>query len=724
MVMVVTFDTLGGASDITTITIGSSTYALVAAQNDNGIQIINITDPSNPTVVSSITDGANGFDTLGGARGITTIQIGSFTYALVAAMDDDGVQIINITDPAAPTVASSINDNTNGFTTLASATDITTVQIDTSIYALVTSNSEDAVQIIQIAESQRKLEPEPVPKPATPANPLAVSSVINNTTDGSGGTFDELDGATNITTVKIDESTYALVISFVFDSLQIIDITNPTMPIVVSSISDGPDFDTLNGASDITTVKIGGSTYALITAAEDHGVQIINITDPTNPTGVSSRVDGESDGAGGVFDEYRGASGIATVPIDGSIYALIAAGLDDGIQIIDITNPRNPTDVSSITNGQDDGTGTNSVFDELDGARGITIATIGVSTYALVASFIDHGVQIIDISDPATPTAVFSINDGDDDGTGTNSAFDELRGADDITTVKIGVSTYALVASNLDDGVQIIDITNPAAPTVASSINDDDTLELRGATAITPITIGVSTYALVASDVDDGIQIINITNPTMPTSASSLSDGSTFATLDGASGITTVQIGASIYALVASGTDDGIQIIRIAESQSEVLSCELTLITVSLDFGTVDVDAIANEGFITIQNSGIVDNNVKIGADFWCDTTNNGCTGFNSVMSPSQTSFDTSPNVPYASKQAFTDFIYDNTGKIPVRGVPASPFMSPDLFTLTPDQTDAVYLQTRAELIPEDGGSPNRFIGDISQEIIFETDCN
>ena len=158
---------------------------------------------------------------------------------------------------------------------------------------------------------------------------------------------------------------------------------------------------------------------------------------------------------------------------------------------------------------------------------------------------------------------------------------------------------------------------------------------------------------------------------------------------------------------------------------TDVTVCEITITDASLEFDTVNVGDISPEGFVVIQNSGNVNNNAKIGADFWCDAADSGCTGFNGVISPSQTSFGiTSPNTSYASKQAFNDFIYDNTGASPIRGVPTSPFMTPDLFTLTPNQIDTAYLQTQVELIPRDGGSLNRFTGDISQEIILESDCD
>ena len=77
---------LFGAASITTAQIGSSHYALVASQDDDGVQIIDITDPASPTPVANLTDGT-AYPELSGAASITTAQIGpsNHHYALVAA---------------------------------------------------------------------------------------------------------------------------------------------------------------------------------------------------------------------------------------------------------------------------------------------------------------------------------------------------------------------------------------------------------------------------------------------------------------------------------------------------------------------------------------------------------------------------------------------------------------------------------------------------------------
>ena len=59
-------------------------------------------DPIVPVPVAAITDEVDGFTELDGAHSIDTTQISGRTYAVVASVDDDGVQIIDITNPTKP----------------------------------------------------------------------------------------------------------------------------------------------------------------------------------------------------------------------------------------------------------------------------------------------------------------------------------------------------------------------------------------------------------------------------------------------------------------------------------------------------------------------------------------------------------------------------------------------------------------------------------------------
>ena len=58
------------------------------------------------------------------------------------------------------------------------------------------------------------------------------------------------------------------------------NIDDPYNPTNASSITDGTRYPTLNGASSITTVIIGGFTYALVASTYNSGVQIIRLSSP------------------------------------------------------------------------------------------------------------------------------------------------------------------------------------------------------------------------------------------------------------------------------------------------------------------------------------------------------------------------------------------------------------------------------------------------------------
>ena len=388
-----------------------------------------------------------------------------------------------------------------------------------------------------------------------PSNPTAVSSI----TDGNNA-YTELNGAIYITTTTINSSTYALVAGQRDNGIQIIDVTDPYVPFAVSSLSHGPTYSKLVDASSIAITTTDSSTYAFVTSPYNHvfeasGVQIIDITNPYAPTPVSTIVDN----AGG-YTELDGANFITTTTIDSSTYALVTAR-DDDVQIIDITNPSNPTAVSSITDGVDG-------FTELKGAASITTMTLNSSTYALVASSDDNGVQIIDITNPSNPTAVSSITDG-------NNAYTELNGAIYITTTTINSSTYALVAGQRDNGIQIIDVTDPYVPFAVSSLSHGPTYsKLVDASSIAITTTDSSTYAFVTSPYNhvfeaSGVQIIDITNPYAPTPVSTIVDNAGgYTELDGANFITTTTIDSSTYALVTARDDDGVQIINLESPMS------------------------------------------------------------------------------------------------------------------------------------------------------------
>ena len=369
---------------------------------------------------------------------------------------------------------------------------------------------------------------------------LSLTAVDNITDDSSLG----LDGAYGITTFKLGSHTYAAVTSNGDDDgVQVLDITNPSNITAAGSQID-PGSSGFGGARGITAFVSDTSTYVAFTAHGGDSVHILSpdgVTDPFHIIGIP-------DEGTRVLD---GASDIATFASGSFLYAAVAAFDDDGVQILNITQPERSTLAGNIT---DDGTNDDDL--ELNGAYGIVAFESKDHTYAAVTAYEDDGVQILDITNPFNIIPASRITD-------TNILY--LNGTQGIATFKSGNHTYIAVAAFYDDGVQILNITDPSNITPAGSIADDgtnaDDLELNGARDITTFVSGNHTYAAVVAYEDDGVQLLDITNPSNIIAAGSI-DTNTLE-LDGASGITTFESGGHIYAAVAANEDNGVQILRI-----------------------------------------------------------------------------------------------------------------------------------------------------------------
>jgi hypothetical protein len=370
---------------------------------------------------------------------------------------------------------------------------------------------------------------------------------------------------------------------------------------ILSEVEDGDDDDgrctvengerCLDGPMDAAITIIAGKTYVVVSSTNDDGMEIIDISDPTSPTSVGRL--GEADDTDRKLD---GANGNAITTIGGKTYAIIVATVDDGIEIIDISDPTSPTSVGRLgdtgTNDDEDSSRCTVANGErcLNGAKEVGIYTTGGSTYAVVTSSLDDGIEIIDISDPTSPTSVGRLGEADD----TDR---ELDGAKGIAIETINGTPYAIVGSIIDDGIEIIDISDPTSPTSVGRMDDDGDKCLDGAKGVRTTTINDKTYVVVSGQVDDCIEIIDISDPTNPTSVSRVDDGTdsgndteagvcTVANgercLDGVRQIAIAEVGeigatsGTHYVITAGRHDNGIDIIDISDPENPTYLLSVT----------------------------------------------------------------------------------------------------------------------------------------------------
>ena len=367
------FDEILGAFGVATIKIDGVPYALVTASIDDGFQVIDMSDPSYPLPVASVTDGEDGFETLDSASFVAAVMIGDEYYAMVTAQRDKGIQIINITDPASPSPTASINSTTAGFGGMTFVNDIAVTEIGGHHYAMV----EDRGQTVFVIN---------VTNPASP-------QYVSNATNGQDGFV--LDGTSGIAATEIGGRYYALVTSFNDNSLQVIDVTNPANPKAAGFARDGEDgFTELRHPLGITTAEIEGRHYALVTASDDDGLQIIDITNPYSLSAVST-----------FTAQVDYPTGVEVIQSGGHHYALVSNTIGrtntSHLYVINVTDPSDPSLVTTVAG---DGTDSFMYFGE---PQSMPVVQVAGRQYVIVPGNLVKGLVVVDMTDPSNPSNPF-----------------------------------------------------------------------------------------------------------------------------------------------------------------------------------------------------------------------------------------------------------------------------------------------------------------------------
>ena len=379
----------------------------------------------------------------------------------------------------------------------------------------------------------------------------SVSNVVHDPTSL------ELNGLREIALFTMGSSTYVIGAAYVDDGFEIIDISNPENPSPVGRCSDGSSCDAtkLKGVSNVAVATIGGTTYAIVLAFLDNAISIFDISTPSSPTQVANMVGTDA-------NKLKRAYGLAVAEFGGKTYAVVVSYTQHSLALVDISDPTSLVYKDHITNSDEVPGGLH-----LNTPVSVAIATISGTTYAVVtaAGETPDGIAIIDIS--TDPTDLEYIGEMDDD------ADKELDGPNGVATTTINGKTYAIVVGQ-DDGISIIDISTPSSPAYVGEIEDDADKELEYGRDVEVATINGRTYAFVAAVDDDALAIIDITTPSSPAYVGEFEDDSnkggctaSQVCLDGARGVVITTIGKDTYAVVTAYNDDGIEIIRVMDRQ-------------------------------------------------------------------------------------------------------------------------------------------------------------
>jgi hypothetical protein len=404
----------------------SGSYAYVT-DGHSGLQVLDISDPAAPVIISSVAIPCNGI-----------AVAGSYAYVL-----GNGLQVLDISDPAVPVIVGSVDAGGYGVAVAGS-------------YAYVAG---DGLQVIDISDPTL---PEIVGTSSPMDMPLAVA------VSGSH--------------------------AYVADrevGLQLVDVSDPTSPTIVALVHpEDPNGDW------VLDVSVAGS-YAYLVA--EYAMHVIDISDPTSPVIV---------GSNGGYRDYG-------ITVAGSFaYVMSALGLDGywRLRTIDISNPGSPTTVGNVRT-------LGSPYPSAP--QGVA----AVGTYLYVAQGL---VFIFDISNPVSPPIVGSVDaPGDAGGVAVAGSHAYVAGGDSgLQVVDVSDAAAPVIVGSVDtpgyargvavagshayvadgDGLQVIDISDPTLPVIVGSVDTPgDALGVAVA----------GSYAYMAAEYS-GLRVIDISDPTSP----------------------------------------------------------------------------------------------------------------------------------------------------------------------------------------------------------------
>jgi hypothetical protein len=201
---------------------------------------------------------------------------------------------------------------------------------------------------------------------------------------------------------------YAYVTIYGSDKFEIVDISNPASPALLSSSATD---------DEVNYVSVQGK-YAYVTSYGGQTLRVWDISNPTAPTSVGSVAIGSKS-----YSNY----------VQGR-YVYVAGAESNFLRIFDVANPAAPAFVGSVS------------------TTGNALGVYVKGKYAYVTDYSGAYLRIFDVSNPASPSAAGFV------ATGAGPSYLYVQGK------------YAYVPNSVGNTLKIFDVSDPATPALEGSV--------------------------------------------------------------------------------------------------------------------------------------------------------------------------------------------------------------------------------------------------------------
>lgn len=327
--------------------------AYVASFTSKNISILDVSNPFNVEILHVLEDEVDG-NKLDGV-----LHLSLAGDLLVATADQSGesdvVSIYDISEPSAPIRKKIITDNTD-----AASLNIpyrSTISGD----RLFVTSVEDVVTIFDISE---------------PSAPELIGEIVSNTTDKNGNTFKVGNGHW----IEVFND-IAYVAANQDGRVQIIDVSDPANPFLLSEIVDGDGFNYL---ANPECLIVDGNTLYIASGAEN-AVTIVDIRDPERPALLREIAHGDG--------TYSALGNPRWMTLDDQVLYVPATD-SDAVTVIDVSDPAAPVLLEELVNGDGDHTALDGTYSVAVDAGQVYIAAFSASSLSIISPELTVGESI------------------------------------------------------------------------------------------------------------------------------------------------------------------------------------------------------------------------------------------------------------------------------------------------------------------------------------------
>lgn len=223
-----------------------------------------------------------------------------------------------------------------------------------------------------------------------------------------------------------------------------------------------------------------GASKAYVSNQAGSSISVFDVTNPDSVVPLGSFADSDVDAP----------VGLALAEADGLLF-VVNSGSSDKLVILDVSDPANIVKRSSLGHAS------------LNSAKGVAL----FGDYAFVTGYDSDSLIVFDVSDPDSPSAVGSLVDA----TNLNGAFGIALSSDGNT---------AFVGAALGDRLTVVDVTAKSSPSVTGSVTD--ATDLDGPISLVYVESLQHCFVTAHSATSTKVTSVDVSTPATPTVADSV----------------------------------------------------------------------------------------------------------------------------------------------------------------------------------------------------------